>query len=176
MHTHPHPPSTTHPLHPPPPPHPQLYHTEAVSAAAPAGALAAHARSKEHLLSLLSSRLLDKDSYVRQRTLHTWAGLVATPVVPLPMWNMLLNLGEGQPHLLVEPPCIMSWLSPLALTNQPSQNIKPATGVVHTPTDHHHHLSYTRLGVLWLLPVCPLCSPGPPGGWQHVQSTYLTHA
>jgi hypothetical protein len=47
------------------------------------------------LLSLLSSRLLDKDSYVRQRTLHTWAALVPTPVVPLPMWNVLLNLGEG---------------------------------------------------------------------------------
>lgn len=70
----------------------QVYPPSAV--VGPLGASQAHMRSKEHLLSVLHARVLDKHALVRQRTLNTWSMLVECHCVPLSWWNTVLSLGE----------------------------------------------------------------------------------
>jgi hypothetical protein len=65
-----------------------------ISSSTAPGAAQAHVRSKEHLLTLLSSRVVDKAALVRQRALQTWADLLEEQCVPLPWYNLVLGLGK----------------------------------------------------------------------------------
>ena len=73
----------------------KVYGKTVINSSTAAGAAQAHVRSKENLLSLLTSRVVDKSAFVRQRALQTWAELVENvDCVPLPLWQVVLGLGE----------------------------------------------------------------------------------